>query len=55
MSPEQVFTLIILIVAALAVAFTVGSVRSYWRQIRIGPRVTGGDVGSSWYRPLVRS
>jgi hypothetical protein len=55
MSPENIFTLLMLIVAALAVALTVGSVWSYWRQIRIGPRVTGSDVGSSWYRPLVRN
>jgi hypothetical protein len=55
MSPEQVFTLLIVVVAAVAVALIVGSVRSYWRHIRTGPRVTGSEVGSSWYRPLVRN
>jgi hypothetical protein len=55
MSPEQVFALLMLIVGALAVAITVGSVRSYWRQMRTGPRVTSADVGSSWFRPLVRN
>jgi hypothetical protein len=53
MSFEQVFGLLLLIVAALAVVLTVR--RSYWRQMRSGPRVIGGDVGSSWYRPLVRN
>jgi hypothetical protein len=55
MYSEHVFGLLLLIVAALAVALTVGSLRSYWRQMRSGPRVTGGDVGASWYRPLVRN
>ena len=54
MSPEQVFTLLMPIVGALAVALTAGSVRSYWRQLRTGPRATSGAVGSSWFRPLVR-
>ena len=50
----QIFTLLMLIVAALATAFIVGSVRSYWRKLRAGPRPASGDVGPSWYRPLVR-
>jgi hypothetical protein len=55
MSSEQVFGLFLFIVAALAIVFTVRSLRSYWRQMRSGPHVIGGDVGSSWYRPLVRN
>ncbi len=55
MSPEQVFALLMLIVGALAVALTAGSVRYYWRRMSTGHRVTGGDVGSSWFRPLVRN
>jgi hypothetical protein len=55
MSSEQVFGLLLLIVAALAVVFTVRSLRPHWRQLRSGPRVIGGDVGSFWYRPLVRN
>jgi len=47
MSPEQVFALLMLIVGALAVVLTAGSVRSYWRRMSTGHRVTGGDVGSS--------
>jgi hypothetical protein len=54
MSSEQVFGLLLLIVAALAVVLTVRSLRSYRRQLRSGRYVFGGDVGSSWYRPLVR-
>jgi hypothetical protein len=54
MSSEQVFCLLLLIVAAFAVVLTVRSLRFYWRQVRSGPHVTDGDVGSSWYRPLVR-
>ena len=54
MSPEQIFSLLMLIVAVLAVALVVGSVRSYWRKLRAGPHLASGDVGPSWYRPLVR-
>ena len=55
MSSEQIFGLFLLIVAAVAVAVTIRSVRSHWRHMRTGARVIGGDVGSSWYRPLVRN
>jgi len=55
MYPEQIFTLLMLIVAVLATALLVGSVRSYWRKLRAGPRLPSGDVGPSWFRPLVRS
>jgi hypothetical protein len=55
MSSEQDFGLLLLIVAALAVVLTVRSLRSYLRQVRSGPHVIGSDVGSSWYRPLVRN
>ena len=54
MYSEQIFILLILVVAVLAAALVVGSVRSYWRKLRAGPRLTSGDVGPSWYRPLVR-
>jgi hypothetical protein len=54
MYPEQIFTLLILIVAFLAAALVVGSVRSYWRELRAGPRLASSDVGPSWFRPLVR-
>jgi hypothetical protein len=55
MSSEQVFGLLLLIVAALAIVLMVRSLRSYWRQMRSSPHVIGSDVGSSWYRPLVRN
>ena len=54
MYPEHIFTLLMLIVAVLAAAIVVSSVRSYWRKLRAGPRVASGDVGPSWFRPLVR-
>jgi hypothetical protein len=54
MYPEQIFSLLMLIVAVLATALVVGNVRSYWRRLRAGPRLAGGDVGQSWYWPLVR-
>jgi hypothetical protein len=54
MPPERVFALLMLIVGALAGALA-GSVRSYWRRMSTGHRVAGGDVGSSWFRPLVRN
>jgi hypothetical protein len=54
MSPEQIFSLLMLIVAVLAVALVVGSVRSYWRTLRAGPRSASGDVSPSWFRPLLR-
>jgi hypothetical protein len=38
MYAEQIFTLLMLIVAVLATALVVGSVRSYWRKLRAGPR-----------------
>jgi hypothetical protein len=55
MSSEQTFGFLLLLVAAFAVVLTVRSLWSLWRQMRSGPRVNGGDVGSSWYRPLVRN
>jgi hypothetical protein len=55
MSSEQVFGLLLLVVAAFAVVLTLGSLRSYSRQMRRGLRAVSGDVGSSWYRPLVRN
>ena len=54
MYPEHIFTLLMLIVAVLAAAIVVSSVRSYWRKLRAGPRLVSGDVGPSWFRPLVR-
>jgi hypothetical protein len=54
MYPEQIFTLLILVFAVLAAALVVGSVRSHWRKLRAGPRLASGDVGPSWFRPLVR-
>jgi hypothetical protein len=54
MYPELIFTLLMLIVAVLTVALVVGSVQSYWRKLRAGPRLASGDVGPSWFRPLVR-
>jgi hypothetical protein len=54
MSSEQIFSFLLLLIAALAVVLTVRSVRSYSRQLRAAPRDTV-DVGSSWYRPLVRN
>jgi hypothetical protein len=44
-----------IVVAAFAVVLTLGSLRSYSRQMRSGLRAVSGDVGSSWYRPLVRN
>jgi hypothetical protein len=38
MYPEQIFTLLMLIVAVLATAPVVGSVRSYCYKLRAGPR-----------------
>jgi hypothetical protein len=32
---DQIFTLLMLIVAVLAAALVVGSVRSYWRRLRV--------------------
>jgi hypothetical protein len=55
MSSEQIFGLLLLIIVALAIIFTVRSLWSFWRQMRGGSRVKGSDVGSSWYRPLVRN
>jgi hypothetical protein len=55
MYAEQIFTLLMLIVVVLATALVVGSVRSYWRKLRAGPRVTSDDLSPSWFRPLVRS
>jgi hypothetical protein len=55
MYAEQIFTLLMLIVAVLATALVVGSVRSYWRKLHAGPRLASGDVSPSWFRPLVRS
>jgi hypothetical protein len=54
MSPEQIFCLLMVIVAVLASALIVSSVRSYWRTLRAGPRLASGDVSPSWFRPLVR-
>jgi hypothetical protein len=54
MYPEEIFSLLMLIVAVLAAAIIVSSVRSYWRKIRVGPRLASGDVSPSWFRPLVR-
>jgi hypothetical protein len=54
MYPEQIFCLLMLIVAVLAIALFVGSVRSYRRKLRAGPHLASGDVGPSWFRPLVR-
>jgi hypothetical protein len=54
MSPEQIFGLLLLIIAALAVVLTVRSLWSLFRPMR-DPHINGGDVGSSWYRPLVRN
>ena len=54
MYPEQIFTLLILVFAVLAAALVVGSVRSYRRKLRAGPHLASGDVGPSWFRPLVR-
>jgi hypothetical protein len=55
MYAEQIFTLLMLIVAALATALVAGSVRSYWRKLRAGPRFASGQVSASWFQPLVRS
>jgi hypothetical protein len=54
MFPDQFFSLLILIVAVSAAALVVGSVRSYWRKLRAGPRLASG-VSPPWFRPLVRS
>jgi hypothetical protein len=55
MYPEQIFSLLMLIIAGLPAAIIASSVRSYWRKLRAGPRLASGDVGPSWFRPLVRS
>jgi hypothetical protein len=55
MSSEQIFGLLLLVVAVFAVVLTLRSLRSYSRQMRSGLRGIGSDVGSSWYRPLVRN
>jgi hypothetical protein len=39
MYPERIFTLLMLILAVLTTALVVGSVRSYWRKLRAGPRL----------------
>ena len=39
MYQEQIYNLLMLIVAVLAMALVVGSVRSYWRKLRAGPRM----------------
>jgi hypothetical protein len=44
MYPEQIFCLLVLIAAGLAIAFVVGSVRSYWRKLRVGPRFAPDDA-----------
>jgi hypothetical protein len=54
MSQEQVFGLLMLIVAVLEAAIIVSSVWSYWLKLRAGPRLASGDVSPSWFRPLVR-
>jgi hypothetical protein len=54
MYPEQIFSLLMLIVAVLAAAMIVSSVRFYWRKLRAGARLAS-DVSPSWFRPLVRS
>ena len=54
MSPEQIFSLLMLIVAVLAVALVVGSVRPHWRNLCAGLRPDGAEVSASWFRPLVR-
>jgi hypothetical protein len=51
MSQEQVFGLLMLIVAVLVAAIIVSSVWSYWLKLRAGPRLASGDVSPSgrWY------
>ena len=44
MYEEQIFTMLMLIVAVLAMALVVGSVRSYWRKLRADPRFASGGV-----------
>jgi hypothetical protein len=39
MHSDQIFTLLMLIVAVLATALVVGSVLSYWHKLRAGPRL----------------
>ena len=51
---EHIFCLLMLIVAVLAAAIIVSSARSYRRELRAGPRLASGDVGPSWFWPLVR-
>jgi hypothetical protein len=54
MPPEQLFGLLLLIVAALATAIIVSSMRSYWHKLRAGPHFVSGEVSPSWFWPLVR-
>ena len=54
MSQEQVFSLLMLIVAVLVAAIIVSTVWSYWLKLRAGPRLDSGEVNPSWFRPLVR-
>jgi hypothetical protein len=44
MYSDQIFTLLMLIVAVLTVALVAGSVRSYWRKLRAGPRLAPDDA-----------
>lgn len=44
MYPEQFFTLLMLIVAVLATALVIGSVRSYWHKLRACPRLAPDDA-----------
>jgi hypothetical protein len=49
MYAEQIFNLLMLIVAALATALVAGSVRSYWRKLRAdrgSGRWCGADAGA---------
>jgi uncharacterized membrane protein (DUF106 family) len=55
MYPEQIFSLLMLIVAVLVAAIIVSTVRSYWHKLLTDPRLASGDVSPSWFRPLVRS
>jgi hypothetical protein len=54
MAPEQLFGLLLLVVATLATAIIASSMRSYWRKLRAGPHLVSGEVSPSWFRPLVR-